>query len=445
MVLARVRRMPAAASAAVLAVAVAVGATASVAHAAPGHPGTPAPTKPSQPAKPLAAAAAAARAKKLGEPVEVTSATTPIARTVANPDGTYTVGLNAQPVRVKKGNGWVDLDPRLRRNADGSYSPAATPTQLTISGGRSTQLATMANRGRALTLSWPKALPPATVVDATATYPNVLSGVDLQVTVSDQGGFSHVLVIRDPAAANNPELKTLRLTATTSNGLQLSAHDAGDLQAVDTFGRTLFTAPAPLMWDSSTDDPTNLSPNGTQTPAPSTPAGPGNGAKIATVGVDLTGNNLTLTPDNALLTNPQTRYPVYVDPSWNPNWANASQNSWTYISSYFHNQPYLNSRFNDGVARAGYNGWEQPYGAARSYFQFGIPSAIWGAHVHRATLQITELWSSADNTATIDLYHTCRIDAATTWDRKPCQGPRVASRDVGPAHKDQQQPLTPTA
>jgi hypothetical protein len=49
----------------------------------------------------------------------------------------------------------------------------------------------------------------------TATYRDVLPGVDLEVTASDQGGLKEVLVIRNAAAAADPALRRLRLAIAT--------------------------------------------------------------------------------------------------------------------------------------------------------------------------------------------------------------------------------------
>ena len=85
--------------------------------------------------------------------------------------------------------------------------------------------------GRTLALSWPRRLPVPVVSGATATYRNVLPGVDLAVTADTQGGMSDTLIIRTAAAAANPALRSLKLTASVSRGLRLSADPAGNLIA----------------------------------------------------------------------------------------------------------------------------------------------------------------------------------------------------------------------
>jgi hypothetical protein len=406
-----------------------------------GAPAQAAPAKPDP--KPAAAVGveASRQAKASGQPVEVTEVTSPVSRTQANPDGTYSTTFSAMPVRMKRGNAWIGLDPELRPNPDGGYSPKASSAQLTIGGGKSKLLATMRNGTERLTMSWPTILPVPTVTGRTATYSNVLPDTDLLVSATEQGGFSHVLTIKTPAAATNSELGSLKLTTSVSTGLTLSAKPSGDLQATDSFDRPLFTAPAPMMWDSSTaNGAVRLQARSAADEAPpatpSTPDGPGSAAKTAPVEVKLSGDSLTLTPSQSLLTDKNTKFPIYVDPSWNPSAAGSGVNAWTYISSARPNQNYINgSQFNqDNIARAGYQGWETPYYKASSYFRFGIPSAIHGTRIESATLDITQIWSGNDNYTNLDIKHTCHIDSNTTWNRPPCVGDHIATTWAEPAH-----------
>src|SRR5688572_3011265 len=65
-------------------------------------------------------ATAARYAAQSGESVVVESATTETDEVRANPDGTMTLTQHVQPVRVRRGDGWVPVDLTLERKPDGS-------------------------------------------------------------------------------------------------------------------------------------------------------------------------------------------------------------------------------------------------------------------------------------------------------------------------------------
>lgn len=121
-------------------------------------------------------------ARTAGKPVEVTGLRTKESQVYANPSGTLTAVLNAFPVRVRNGNGtWSAVDTRLRRMPDGSVGAAASPLKARLSGGGSGPVLRIARDGGEITLGWPGALPAPVLSDDTATYPEVLPGVDLRV------------------------------------------------------------------------------------------------------------------------------------------------------------------------------------------------------------------------------------------------------------------------
>ncbi len=417
--------------------------------AAPSSPPVTPAAGPGRPVRTLSTVEAAAKAKaaQTGQPVTVDAQTTPTEQVQANPDGTFTMQVSALPVRVRQRAGWVGLDANLHPNPDGTYSPNAVSAGLVLSGGDRTDpsgsggtaapkpkpLATMANGTARLSLYWPTPLPTPTVSGASLTYSNVLQDVDLVVTADQDGGFSHVLVIHNAVAAQKPDLATLRLRTETS-GIDLS-ETAGGVEGVDRFGRTVFNAQAPLMWDSSITSAASTNKTqgmaaATDDPAASTPAGPGSGAKVSTVGVDVSQNAVTLTPDPVLLKGTGVTYPVYVDPSWNSNSTSLSQNGWTYVDSYRPGQSYFNSKYNDGIARVGYQTFDPPAFTARSFFQFAIPTSIWGAHVNQAQLQIRVVWSPDNTTHSVSVYNTGAIGASTTWNNQPAKGDKLTHEQV---------------
>lgn len=128
---------------------------------------------------------ASAAAREQGTPVEVASQTTENSQVLANPDGTFSFVTSAQPVRVKRGDGWVPVDLTLRELADGSVAPVAAPVDLRLSGGGANQpLAVVGRDNREVGLSWPGSLPDPVLDGPTATYHEVLSDVDLVVRVT---------------------------------------------------------------------------------------------------------------------------------------------------------------------------------------------------------------------------------------------------------------------
>ena len=73
---------------------------------------------------PLDLAHAAAAAQSSGTPVVADALTTQTSLTTANVDGSFTRTDSATPVRKLESGTWVDLDPTLHTNTDGTISPS---------------------------------------------------------------------------------------------------------------------------------------------------------------------------------------------------------------------------------------------------------------------------------------------------------------------------------
>ena len=331
---------------AMISVAVLGHAAATPASAAVRQPTTPAAAQADQP--PLTTEQALAQAKATGTAVPVDGATTATDTVVANPDGTLTVTTSPVPVRKRVGAAWTGLDPTLSFTAGGTVAPAVTTTGLTLSGGGGGPLATMRANGRSLSLTAPMTLPAPTLSGSTATYANVLSGVDLVVTVDQQGGFSSVLVVHSAQAAGNPDLTSLTFPAQTT-GVTLTTDADGNIAATDSVGRAVFTGGAPSMWDSRVATP----PGGTVTdangvtvdadtgrPVGSSAAGPGESAHTAAVGTSATATSVTLTPDRSLFTALGVQYPVFVDPYWSA--VGGAATGWASVAKQYGGTNYWN-------------------------------------------------------------------------------------------------------
>jgi Ricin-type beta-trefoil lectin domain-like/FG-GAP-like repeat len=343
------------------------------------------------------AAGASALARRTGHPVEISGERTETARVLANPSGTRTLEQYVLPVRARRDGRWVPIDTRLVRNPDGSVTPGATSTALRLSGGGSAPLVTAARDGGELSLSWPTALPAPVLDGDTATYPGVLPGVDLCVMVNPVG-FSELLVVHDAAAAGNPALRRVRFV-TATKGLVLRADPDGGSSAVDANGTAVFTSGTPMMWESSPGAAPGRDGLGVD-PAP----------RRRAMRTELDPHGLTVLPDPALLSAPDLRYPLYIDPSYS-----AAQYRWTLVSKASAATSYWTDDFYREDARVGtvYGSGDGPW---RSFFQVNV-APLARATISRAWFSITMTHTANCAATSVELWHTKTIDPATpvTW------------------------------
>ncbi|MEU1040186.1 LamG-like jellyroll fold domain-containing protein [Streptomyces sp. NPDC005551] len=294
--------------------------------------------------------AAQSKAARTGKSVEIGSLRDERSSTVANPDGTFTVSEYVQPVRTRKNGKWTPIDTTLVKQANGTFAPRAALSAMRFSGGGDDTFAQIEKDGRSLALDWVNKLPKPKIDGSTATYGNVLPGVDLKVTASAEG-FSHVLVVKNAKAAASPELAELVLPV-DSSAVKLEESEGGGLTAVDSAsGGTVFEAPQPLMWDSShqadmsTSAEPSVSPSSAE--AESEAATPPDGAQVADVSLDMASGAMKLTPDADLLSNKDTVYPVYIDPVVKT----ANRSSWTMVSSNFSSSSFWKFDDDEGVGK----------------------------------------------------------------------------------------------
>ncbi|MFI5548035.1 ricin-type beta-trefoil lectin domain protein [Streptomyces sp. NPDC051815] len=383
--------------------------------------------------------AAKAQAKSSGKPVAVEYLTTAHSQTFATPSGTLTTDTSPVPQRVKNAAGaWQAVDATLRANADGTVTPAAVPSRLSLSGGGTGPMATMTTSdGKKLALKTPFPLPKPSLNGDSALYASVLPGVDLELSATTLGGWRQVLILRTPEAAANPAVKKLQLTV-EADGLSVSADGAGNLQAADGQGRTRFSAPTPLMWDSAgtaAPAPAPLAKSAQAqsarsavteaTTTPSSTDGPGTGATVQKIAATVDSKGIQLVPDAALLG--QGTGPWYIDPGWNPTLDNPNQ-AWAQVQeAYADTNEFNGTQYGQDKPAAGYCGYivgNPPCdreGRSRAYFQIGVDSRLHGAEVINATFYADVVSSSSPSTVTpMGLYSTGYISNPTSWNRQPC-------------------------
>ncbi|MEV6531075.1 LamG domain-containing protein [Streptomyces sp. NPDC051639] len=364
--------------------------------------------------------AARAEALSTGKTVPVDALTTEVSTTEALPDGTFTNTTSALPNRVFKDGAWAPVDSTLVADGHGGYAPRATPNAVTLSGGGNGPLVTLTHAdGPSMALTLPFRLPAPTVDDDTAFYPSVLPGVDLSVSVTDQGGFSDVLVVHDADAAANPQLQQLKLTV-DARDLTLATTDSDTMKATTADGDLAYTSPQPLMWDSSA---TPAKPGEPVADVMSSVGGPGPEADTEPVSMTATSKAVTLTPDADMLTDPDTTYPVYIDPYTNPVTSTAGHYTEVYSSSTCDNSPQYDKAQTNGQG-AGYQRWGGACGVGleRSYWAINTSGLHSSFVVYDAYVKISTTYAASYNCSQnqpLTLHTTNAISSSTDWLSRP--------------------------
>ncbi|MFE9880712.1 LamG-like jellyroll fold domain-containing protein [Streptomyces sp. NPDC005784] len=352
---------------------------------------------------------------------------------VANPDGTFTRTDSSMPQRVQQQGKWVPIDTTLVRQTDGTWAPKAAVTHVVFSAGGSGALVTMHDGADTLGFSWPGALPRPVISKDTATYPEVLPGIDLQLT-ADASGYSSILVVKTPKAAADPRLQGLAWN-TTSTNLKLATTSDGGAQATDKHtGKTVFHSDTALMWDSAGQKTGSAARARTATVAAARAehtAAARVGRHRARVRVTLKHGKQLLGLDKSLLTAKTTTYPVYVDPEWSGrpsqlDWARISDNGWNVY----------NSTSTSGATNAR-EGWDNSAPGngerARTYYQINT-SGIKGAVVSHASLYVKQLSAASCSDTPAAVYGTDRPagwnSSSLYWGHEP--GGRTAALGTNP-------------
>lgn len=390
-------------------------------------------------------AAALAAAADSGVPVEVTSRRGESSTLFANPEGTMTLESSNVPIRVRQGGSWVPIDPTLVRERDGSVRPRATALSMAMSGGGGAPLVRIVRGGGWLELVAPFALPAPVLTGATATYPEVLPGVDLVVRAG-ASTFSELFVVKSAEAAANPALTSVRFS-TRSSGLTVRSRRDGGIDVVDGRGAAVLTGPAPLLWDSTSTRAiggvsgavSSVTPAGAgtstvsapaaaappQTPAvPQTAAGatvegndaqPAEGDRVAAVAVRVSAGAVTLTPDPVVLRGSGTTYPVYLDPT-----VGATRSGWAMVNKSYPAQEYWQWAGDSSHAEGmGYiNDPATGVQTKRLFYQF-TTAALGGRKIYGATFRAFETHAYSCTASRVEAWHVATIGSATNWNNQP--------------------------
>lgn len=321
-------------------------------------------------AEDAAPAADAPAAQAVDTRTEIVSERTDSTTTWANADGTTTVETYTGPIRVKQSDGgWRSIDTTLVAE-DGVVRPKTAAADISFSGGGSGEpLAEVSRGGRTLGLDWPGKLPEPRLDGPTAVYPDAVEGGDLVVTALKEG-FSHSVVLHE-----RPDGPVSYRLPVSAEGLTLHETDDERLRWSDSKGRTVATAPLPVMWGSgekrASGEPEDLA------------------AIDVTVerNADTGDQVLVLEPDEEFLADPDLEYPVTIDPT--DSLLGPVTDTWVQYDDY------LTSQRGSTELKAGtYNGTEK----ARSYLKFDVAKYA-DKHVLDTDLRLYSYYSSTCSTA----------------------------------------------
>lgn len=257
-------------------------------------------------------AAARAAARLSGKRVEALSERTETSTTWVNKDGSLTSEMSAGPTRFyDEGAGaWRAVDVNLTRAADGSVEAKAHPNGLRMSGGtasaatplraarlaKATDLVTLGGGDQQITLQWNGGLPAPKLDGTRAEYVNAVPGADVVVEATRTGFEQYVEINKRPGADGYSYTLPLR-----AKGLRAEQQRDGSVLFVDSRSGRRAVMPAPVMWD-ATVDPVS-----------------GEHSRKSEVGLQVVQKgsaiDLVVTPDAQFLADPDTKYPVTVDPS----------------------------------------------------------------------------------------------------------------------------------
>lgn len=318
---------------------------------------------PAEKSGPVTTEEALAQARQTGQPVVASALTDERTLVTADPEtGLLRAELTAGVARVRDGQGgWREPSTRLVVGADGRLRPEAAVADYSVSAGGTADLVQVAAAQGAMSWRWPAELPPATVADDTATYPEVMPGVDLVV----RAGLEQVesfLVVKSRQAAANPAVRQFALTANYEGVSPVElANGSVELRTPD--GQPQILIPPARMWDSKGAEQGRTSAEAVEEATM---------AASSDVRLDASAitSKLTVAADVALLDNPNTVYPVVIDPTAQPL-------TRSYVVRVTQNFVTINDMSVPG--KVGYNGWTAPYYKSRMFYQFRWPTNASGA------------------------------------------------------------------
>lgn len=357
-------------------------------------------------------------AAESGERVELVEQRTETDRVFVNPDGTRTWERSMQPRFVRVDGEWRDVDTTLEVR-DGRVAPRATALDVSFSAGGAGPLVAVAREGVQAEVAAPFALPEPVLSGDTATYGDVLPGVDLVVTAAPES-FSQVLVVEDAAAAANPALEALVFGTEVAGG-RLVEGEGESIAVVDDAGRVVLDGPPATMWDSAGEIASSSSALGVAPADQAREQGPVEGDAVEVMVAEVTAEGYTVRPDPSLLGGADTEYPVYIDPT-----AGAWRFEWAMVNRTYPTTRYVNwTATSEGM---GYNNTSGTH-LKRLYWEFDTTPFRW-KQVLGARFSAYQTFSYSCTASDVELWWTGGIDGNTTWNTQGAWLRHLSTRTV---------------
>ena len=388
----------------------------------------------------------AARAQ--GSRVEVLSARSQSGKTYANPDGSLTTESFFAPMWIAQPDGsWRDVDTTLVAAADGSVAPRVGQPGVVFSGAASGSgwhaFAGFGSGSGAVSWLWRGVLPTPQLAGDTATYVNVLPGVNLVARATASGFETSVVFTARPRGP-----VVIPMAVRSGSSVSTVAGSDGSLSWGLPGGRRA-DAPAASMWDARVDaagvpsvqavvaeqltaggatssslplpasDVPFTSPGSGVAQSPVAGAGlPGSGSDVASVlgSVPAGARGWVLAPPASYFTDPATVYPVTVDPT-----VTLSDVFDTWVQSNIStSQATLNN------LRIGNMNTAAAPTPARAFVQFNT-RPVAGAQVTAAWLHLYDFMTPTCTSRQWTVKLTGGVTASTVWSNQPAATPGVAA------------------
>jgi len=330
--------------------------------------------------------------------VQITDLDATSSTTYANPDGSFTSEISSAPIRTHGPTGLVPIDTHLVA-VGSAWKVAAADGDARISGGGSGDVASATSGSTAVGIGFGASLPKPAISGDTATYTNVVPGVNV-VARATEGGFDLGFVLT--SRPNGPLAFNLPLDL---HGVTASQGPAGTLHYRNSKGDEVFTTLPPQMYGAAMDPHADM-------PTRSEPVA----TKLVTTSA---GQVLQVAPDPAFLADPTVTYPVTIDPS-----TNVGQSNYDYVDSCCNYMNYNNSLqitewsgTYTGIANTGT--WNGGSNKERAFYGFSN-SSYTGKYVTAATLSLYEFWAYSCSAREVDIWDlTANYGSNLDWANQP--------------------------